>query len=517
MAFKEELIEPRKVTSRRFALALIDLVLLFIAFTISTWFKELPFSVYFTKYWLSLAGFSIVWLSASALFEKYNLTGEEFLPHAKNILLSNLGSFSFIVVLLILFRFVEFSRTIVFGTILGVTILEFFVFGTWFLIKQSIEVKETTSQKKTRGRDAEAEVPIASNKKISSSRLKAIKTAIAEELGEDMLEVLSRYVDISLESTLIVATNTRFNIDNQPSGIFKTIINIKRINDTRYINKFFEAVNAKLPKGGLFICIAETKEQRKKRILSKYPPIINYLFYTADYIVKRVFPKFSFTKGLYFFLTRGQNRVISRAEALGRLFSCGFDIVDEFYTGKHFVMVSRKLKKPAYDMEATYGPLIKLKRVGKGGAIIRVYKMRTMHPYAEYLQDYIYKKHSLDEGGKFKNDFRVSTAGRIMRRLWIDELPMLINLVRGDLKIVGVRPLSLHYFSLYTKELQEKRVKYKPGLIPPFYVDNPKTLDEIMASEMKYLLAYEKRPFFTDLRYFLIAIFNIVFRKYRSS
>jgi hypothetical protein len=70
---------------------------------------------------------------------------------------------------------------------------------------------------------------------------------------------------------------------------------------------------------------------------------------------------------------------------------------------------------------------------------------------------------------------------------------------------------------LYTPELREKRVKYKPGLIPPFYADMPKTLGEIMASEMKYLLAYEKSPLLTDTRYFFLAIYNIIFRKARSS
>ena len=82
-----------------------------------------------------------------------------------------------------------------------------------------------------------------------------------------------------------------------------------------------------------------------------------------------------------------------------------------------------------------------MNRIGKNGKSIQVFKFRTMHPYAEYIQDYIYKIHDLQKGGKFKNDFRVTTWGRIMRKLWIDELPMLINLVRGQLKFVGVRPL----------------------------------------------------------------------------
>ena len=140
-----------------------------------------------------------------------------------------------------------------------------------------------------------------------------------------------------------------------------------------------------------------------------------------------------------------------------------------------------------------------------------------MHPYAEYIQELVYDRHNLDEGGKIKNDFRVNTLGRILRKFWLDELPMLLNLVKGDLKIVGVRPLSKHYFNLYTKELQERRIKYKPGLIPPFYVDLPKTLGEIMLSEINYLNAYDKHPFFTDVKYFFKAMINIIFKHARSN
>ncbi len=142
--------------------------------------------------------------------------------------------------------------------------------------------------------------------------------------------------------------------------------------------------------------------------------------------------------------------------------------------------------------------------------------MRTMHPYAEYLQEYVYEQSDLQEGGKFKNDFRVHTAGKIMRRFWIDELPMLFNLFKGDLKIVGVRPLSQHYYELYDEELKAKRIKTRPGLVPPFYADMPGTLEEIQASEHRYLDAYMKRPFITDCRYFWKATYNIIFKKARS-
>jgi lipopolysaccharide/colanic/teichoic acid biosynthesis glycosyltransferase len=398
--------------------------------------------------------------------------------------------------------------------------IEIFFFTTWsLLIKSKVISEDFTLPKIRRNRKLQKEFAFKVDEPIivDPRREHTIKKAIIAELGRTVYCFFEKVIKPAADTTLIVSTTTQFNIENQPDKYYKTIVNLKRVNDIRRINKFFEAVNEKLPKGGIFICMAETKDLRKQRILKKFPPIINYFYYTLDYLLKRVFPKFALTKGFYFLLTRGENRVLSKAELLGRLYSCGFEAIEEEYVDRHFYVVARKIKNPAFDLEPTYGPIIKLKRIGKGGKIIKVYKTRTMHPYAEYLQDYIYNKHNLQEGGKFKDDFRVSTLGRFMRKFWIDEIPMLVNLLRGEIKVFGVRPLSQHYFNLYTKELQEKRIKFKPGLIPPFYVDNPKTLDEIIASEMKYLNLYEKHPFITDVKYFFIAVYNIIFKRYRSN
>ena len=256
---------------------------------------------------------------------------------------------------------------------------------------------------------------------------------------------------------------------------------------------------------------------RSRRILNKYPPVINWMAYSGDYIIKRVFPKFKLTSGLYFFLTRGQNRVFTHPEILGRLYACGFEVFNESQVNGMYFFVCRKIKEPAFDPNPTYGPFITLRRIGKNGKMIKVHKLRTMYPYAEYLQDYVHKQNDLKSGGKYNNDFRIAGSRSFLRKFWLDELPMLINLFRGELKIVGVRPLSQHYFNLYSKELQEKRLKYRPGLVPPFYADLPKTLEEIQASELRYLDAYEKHPLRTQWRYFWKAFFNIVFKKARSS
>ena len=111
-----------------------------------------------------------------------------------------------------------------------------------------------------------------------------------------------------------------------------------------------------------------------------------------------------------------------------------------------------------------------------------------MHPYSEYLQDYIYEQNNLQDNGKFEDDFRVTGWGKWIRKLWIDELPQLLNFIEGDVSLVGVRALSSHYFNLYPKELQDLRTEFKPGLIPPYYADMPASFKEILESEKRYLL-----------------------------
>lgn len=354
------------------------------------------------------------------------------------------------------------------------------------------------------------------SKSISSN---FIVTTVKRDIGtsQKLLNFIEGYFESVDGDNYLTTASDEIYLGDLACGNFSSVLNLKRVNDIRYVNKFLESINEALPDSGFFVGTVETYPNRRSAILKKYPVFLNRVVYFLDYIVSRVFPKLPVIKKIYFGLTKGRGRVMSRAEMFGRLYSCGFEVVDENMIDGSLFFVARKVNQPIYDKNPTYGPLIGLKRIGKNGKRIRVYKLRTMHPYAEYLQEYVFKKNKLQEGGKMKDDFRISPEGRIFRKFWIDELPMLINLCRGELKLIGVRPLSEHYFSLYDKELQSLRVKMKPGLIPPFYVDMPSTLEEIMLSETKYIRAYQKRPYHTDCVYFFRSLYNIVIKRERSS
>ena len=93
---------------------------------------------------------------------------------------------------------------------------------------------------------------------------------------------------------------------------------------------------------------------------------------------------------------------------------------------------------------------------------------------------------------------------------------MFINFFKGELNIVGVRPLSEGYFNKYPKYLQKLRIQVKPGIVPPYYADMPNNFNEILESEKEYIDKKLKYPIRTDVKYFLRAFKNIVFKGARS-
>jgi lipopolysaccharide/colanic/teichoic acid biosynthesis glycosyltransferase len=342
------------------------------------------------------------------------------------------------------------------------------------------------------------------------------KEVIRETHGEEVLDFITEELDPDASETGVLKTDDPFNIELLEEGERGHLIDLDRLNDIRDPDGFLRTINGKLPDGGCYIGCLETLEGRKERLLAKFPPLLNRVYYFLDFVFRRVFPKLPLTDRFEFFITAARNRPMSKAEALGRTVYNGFRIERTASIGRKLYFVARKTGAPMAEKPPSKGLIIGIPRIGKDREMVRIYKFRTMHPYAQFLQDYVYRMNDLEEGGKFRNDFRITSWGRFIRKLWIDEWPMIYNLLRGDMKLVGVRPLSPQYFALYREELQELRTQVKPGLIPPFYVDMPKTLVEIMDSEERYLRAYLKAPLRTDIRYFFKAMGNILFQKVRT-
>lgn len=302
---------------------------------------------------------------------------------------------------------------------------------------------------------------------------------------------------------------------NQPDGEAEVLLAKTHLNAIRFVNRYLRECNKKLKHNGYLAVFFDTAAKRRTQFFSKYPRVIAEILYFFDFLWHRVCPKLGLTRRFYFFCTKKIRKVFPRPEVLGRLYYCGFDVVSEQYVHDRYCVIAQKRRQPD-TVNHDYGLIVKLKRVGKGGERFWVYKFRTMYAYSEYLQTYVYEHNNLQKGGKFDDDYRITAWGKTLRRLWIDELPMLVNLLKGDMKLVGVRPLSEQYFSLYRPEIQQLRVQSKPGLLPPFYADMPETLDEIQESERRYCEEYQQHPFRTDWKYFWKIMKKIFIERKRS-
>ena len=496
-------------------LYLFDILLLFVSFFCMTLIKGVSFIQYVNTHSVFLLTLIVIWLLVSMSIKKIPRNNKCDYPlFVANVLLSDTIIIGITVLLIFAFGQATLSRLVVFGTMVVGAILEI-LFGRMFFklfVKENAETGIPWSEDESAHIEQPSEINYEKIK-IKRSVVDNMQKEIGEEATNGILEMMS---DKLTDRTVVLSIVNPFNLSALPENSYQCIINLHRINDISNLNLFFDKINGKIDEGGSFLCCVETEELRKKRILKKNYWGLNYLIYFFDFIYKRVFPKMKITRPIYRIFSDGRNMVISRAEALGRISRAGFSIENEKFIGRYLFIEGCKVSDPLPINSNNEGLFIKLPRVGNGGKMINVYKLRTMHPYAEYIQDYVYRRYNIQSGGKFNNDFRITTWGAFCRKIWLDELPMFINVFKGELKLFGVRPLSAQYFSLYKKDVQERRIKYKPGLVPPYYVDMPVDLDEIQASEMKYFDKYDRHPFFTDIVYFFKSFVNICFKHARS-
>ncbi|MBZ0294710.1 MAG: sugar transferase [Anaerolineae bacterium] len=133
-------------------------------------------------------------------------------------------------------------------------------------------------------------------------------------------------------------------------------------------------------------------------------------------------------------------------------------LIDVIISGAALAALSPVLGALALAVKFTSpGPIFyKATRVGRGGKLIKVYKFRSMVTGAD----------KAGPGVTTSGDARVTPIGRILRRYKLDELPQLLNVLRGDMSLVGPRPEDPRYVALYTPE-QRLVLQVAPGITSP--------------------------------------------------
>lgn len=145
------------------------------------------------------------------------------------------------------------------------------------------------------------------------------------------------------------------------------------------------------------------------------------------------------------------------------------------------------------------GPCIfRQERSGLNGKVFCMYKFRSMRIGAEEEHKDLIKYNELDGPAfKMKNDPRITKVGKIIRKTSIDELPQLINILKGDMSIVGPRPLPT-YETEQCNEYQNQRLLMKPGLTCYWQVMGRNNIgfEEWISLDLKYI---ENADIITDL------------------
>ncbi|REK77789.1 sugar transferase [Paenibacillus paeoniae] len=140
--------------------------------------------------------------------------------------------------------------------------------------------------------------------------------------------------------------------------------------------------------------------------------------------------------------------------------------------------------------------LFRQTRPGKHGNPFQLYKFRTMTD-------------GMDAEGELLSDhLRLTPFGQRLRKWSLDELPQLLNVVRGELSLVGPRPLLMEYLPLYTKE-QAKRHFVRPGITGWAQVNgrNAVTWEERFMKDIWYV---ENRSFWLDMKILLLTVKRVV-------
>ncbi|WP_317914167.1 sugar transferase [Carnobacterium maltaromaticum] len=141
-------------------------------------------------------------------------------------------------------------------------------------------------------------------------------------------------------------------------------------------------------------------------------------------------------------------------------------------------------------LEEPKAPIIfKQKRIGKDGKPFVMYKYRSMCLEAEFLLDELKQKKQLTgQLFKLKNDPRITKVGGVIRRFSFDELPQLVNVLKGDMSLVGPRPALESEYKKYTA-YDKQRTEVKPGCTGLWQVSgrNQLTFVEMVKLDLYYI------------------------------
>lgn len=193
-----------------------------------------------------------------------------------------------------------------------------------------------------------------------------------------------------------------------------------------------------------------------------------------------------------------------------RIFDLFFSVIGLILLLPLFIVVAMWIK-----LDSSGAVFFRQTRVGRFGHPFQIYKFRTMCSDAES------KGRQITVG----EDPRITRSGRFLRRLKLDELPQLINVIKGEMSLVGPRPEVPRYVALYPEQLREKILSVSPGITDYASIEykdenailgkatdpDKAYIEQVMPVKLKYYERYvSERSLWVDFKLILATLKAII-------
>jgi len=262
-----------------------NLTVILLVFLLSMWIHPGPLKEEIGVFGgpaLCFYGFHIV---VSLLLGKYE-RGTRYttakLIHRYN--LSWILSFLFALAAVVLLQLQHLSRQVIFTNLFGLLAGEYLIILFVTLFRESVPLRDP--EEITLAKESGSTGRFLTLREGETGKGALIGPSALENAGPEILEFISEE--------------------------FRCLINIRQINRVRHINHFLQVAHSRLRNEGMLVVCAETSHQRKARIMRKYPPLLNKLYYSGDYLLMRVIPSLPPFRKIWSYFTHGQSKVVSR-------------------------------------------------------------------------------------------------------------------------------------------------------------------------------------------------------------
>jgi lipopolysaccharide/colanic/teichoic acid biosynthesis glycosyltransferase len=193
-----------------------------------------------------------------------------------------------------------------------------------------------------------------------------------------------------------------------------------------------------------------------------------------------------------------------------RLFDLASSLIGLFFLSPVFIIIAIVIK-----LDSKGAIFFRQTRIGLKGKDFKIFKFRTMTQDSE----------SMGLKVTVGTDVRITSSGHFLRKFKLDELPQLINVLLGDMSLVGPRPEVPEYMNVYPKELRDKILSVRPGITDEAsieYVNESEILanskdpqkayiDEVMPEKARYYVKYvDDHTFLGDIWIILKTVRKLV-------